>query len=53
MTWKRIDVVSTSPAIQCHVTQANLTPAIGRNAVSSSVNIDAAITQWNARAAPE
>ena len=34
------------------VTQANFTPAIGRNAVRSSVNIDAAITQWNARAAP-
>ena len=50
MMWKRIDAVSTSPAIQCHCTQANLTPTIGRNAVNSSTNIDAAITQWNSRA---
>ena len=30
---------------------ANLTPTIGRNAVNSSTNIDAAMTQWNSRAA--
>ena len=51
--WKRIDAVSTRPAIQCQVTHANLTPAIGRKAVNSSMNIAAAITQWNSRAASE
>jgi hypothetical protein len=45
-----IEPVSTRPAIQCHCTHANLTPTIGRNAVKSSVNIDAAMTQWNMRA---
>ena len=39
------DAVSTMPAIQWHVTQSNSTPTFGRNAVNSSVNIDAAITQ--------
>ena len=48
--WNRIDAVSTNPAIQCHCTHANLTPTIGRNEVNSSVNIDAAMIQWNTRA---
>ena len=48
-----IEPVSTRPAIQCHSTQANVTPTIGRNAVNSSMNIDAAITQWNIRAMNE
>src|SRR5436853_562339 len=46
----QMDAASTRPAIQCHCTQANFTPAIGRNAVKSSTNIAAAITQWNSRA---
>jgi hypothetical protein len=53
MMWKTIDAVSTRPAIQCHVTHANRMPTIGRNAVNSSTNIDAAITQWNNRAVSE
>ena len=48
--WNRIEAVSTSPAIQCHVTHANCTPTIGRKEVKSSVNIDAAMIQWNIRA---
>ena len=40
-----IEAVSTSPAIQCHVTHGNLKPAIGRKAVNSRTNIEAAITQ--------
>ena len=48
--WNRIEATSTIPAIQCHCTHANFTPAIGRNAVKSSTNIEAAITQWNSRA---
>ena len=31
MMWKGVDTVRTSPAIQCHVTHANLIPTIGRN----------------------
>ncbi len=48
--WNRIDAVSRMPAIQCHCTHANLIPTIGRKAVSSSVSIENAITQWNTRA---
>jgi hypothetical protein len=40
-----IDAVSAMPAIQCHVTHGNLKPAIGRKAVKSSTNIDAAMNQ--------
>src|SRR5215212_6714069 len=48
-----MEPVSTRPAIQCHSTHANRIPTMGRNAVKSSVNIDAAITQWNIRAMNE
>jgi len=48
-----MDAVSTIPAIQCHWTHANLIPAIGKKAVNSKVNIEAAMTQWNNRAARE
>ena len=37
--WNRIDPVSTMPAIQCHSTQANLMPTIGRKAVKTSTSI--------------
>jgi hypothetical protein len=45
MMWKRIEAVRTIPAIQCHVTHANFTPAMGRKAVKSSTNIAAAMIQ--------
>jgi hypothetical protein len=41
------------PAIQWSVTHGNITPTLGRNAVNNSVNIDAAINQWKARATRE
>ena len=47
------DAARTVPAIQWSVTQSNSTPALGRNAVKSSVSIDAAISQWNPRATRE
>ena len=43
--WNSTDAVSSTPAIQCHCTQANLMPTIGRNPVISNVNIETAITQ--------
>ncbi len=48
--WKITEAVSRMPAIQCHCTQANLTPTIGRKPVNSSVSIENAMTQWKARA---
>ena len=33
------------PAIQWYITQSNWTPTLGRNAVNSSANIDAAMIQ--------
>ena len=47
--WKSTAAVSTSPAIQCMVTQANLTPRIGKNPVASRASTEAAITQWKMR----
>jgi hypothetical protein len=44
--WKMTAAVSTSPAIQCVVTQSNFQPRIGRNAVASSVSTETAIVQW-------
>ena len=40
-----IEIVSTVPAIQWYVTQSKRTPTLGRNAVNSSANIDAAMIQ--------
>src|SRR5262249_14986686 len=50
MMWKTTDAVRTVPAIHWRVTHGHLPPTWGRNPVKSSVNIDAAINQWNARA---
>jgi hypothetical protein len=43
--WNRIDAVSSSPAIQCQYTHANLMPTMGRNAVKSRASMAKAITQ--------
>jgi hypothetical protein len=51
--WKMTEAVKTAPAIQCHVTHGNCTPTRGKNAVNNSVNMDAAMIQWNARATRE
>ena len=51
--WKMIEAVSTRPAIQWIGTQLNWTPTLGKNAVTSSVSMDAAMIQWNMRAASE
>ena len=45
--------VRTIPAIQWIVTQANWTPITGKNAVTSSVSIVAAMSQWKVRDACE
>src|SRR5207237_10905284 len=51
--WKTTETVNTEPAIQCQVTQSNCGPTFGTNAVMRSVNMDAAMTQWNRRATSE
>ena len=48
-----IEIVNAMPAIQWSSTQSNFQPRIGANEVTRSVNIDAAMIQWNARAANE
>jgi len=45
--------VRTRPAIQWISTQLNCSPRTGAAAVPSSVSIDAAMIQWNVRAASE
>src|SRR5579864_3644088 len=53
MMWKITEAVKTRPAIQWYVTQLNWTPTFGRKAVTRSVNMAAAMIQWNRRAASE
>jgi len=51
--WYTIDTVRRRPAIQWISIQLNCSPRTGADAVPSSVSIDAAMIQWNVRAASE
>src|SRR4051812_36184864 len=53
MMWYRMETVRTRPAIQWISIQLNWRPRTGADAVPSSVSIDAAMIQWNMRAASE
>src|SRR4029450_1976759 len=53
MMWYTIETVSTRPAIQWISIQLNCSPKTGADAVPRSVSIDAAMIQWNIRAASE